>query len=311
MPGTVALLCTMIGTTTFDGFSNGPVWSDLAPDITDVFADLGFGQATALQIAFTARAAGVSSRSSRCCTGSAPPGMRTVAPERSDDGLARTFVHSLAPIALAYAVAHYFSLLAYQGQALAYLASNPLGRALAEGDGGLFGTADWGIDYTWVGSRTIWYVQVGALVLGHVAGLVLAHDRALEVVRPIPARRPARNTGCSWSWSPSRASGCGCSRRDDRPASRPRGALARVPALRRAGRLIVGALLSGRAGATSAARRLSAWLGRRRRLSLRMSCASPSGVSRSTGQPMRCMPSPSTSTTYAECSLPSRCGAMP
>ena len=49
------------------------------------------------------------------------------------------------------------------------------------GDGGIFGTAEWGIDYTWVGSRTIWYVQVGALVIGHVAGLILAHDRALVV----------------------------------------------------------------------------------------------------------------------------------
>ena len=27
----------------------------------------------------------------------------------------------------------------------------------------------------------IWYVQVGALVVGHVAALVLAHDRALTV----------------------------------------------------------------------------------------------------------------------------------
>ena len=27
----------------------------------------------------------------------------------------------------------------------------------------------------------IWYVQVGALVLGHVPALVLAHDRALEL----------------------------------------------------------------------------------------------------------------------------------
>ena len=29
----------------------------------------------------------------------------------------------------------------------------------------------------------IWYVQVVALVLGHVAGLVIAHDRALTIFR--------------------------------------------------------------------------------------------------------------------------------
>ena len=41
------------------------------------------------------------------------------------------------PIALAYVAAHYFTLLLFQGQAMAFLASDPLG------DGSdLFGTAD-------------------------------------------------------------------------------------------------------------------------------------------------------------------------
>jgi len=29
--------------------------------------------------------------------------------------------------------------------------------------------------------NTVWYVQVGALVAGHVAGLAVAHDRAVTV----------------------------------------------------------------------------------------------------------------------------------
>jgi hypothetical protein len=71
-------------------------------------------------------------------------------------------------------VAHYFSLLAYQGQAVAYLASDPLG------DGSdLFGTAGQTVDYSIITATGIWYVQVAALVIGHVAGLTLAHDRAL------------------------------------------------------------------------------------------------------------------------------------
>ena len=180
VPGTVALLCVMIGSTTFDGFSNGPVWSDIAPELASVITDLGVGQATALQIAFTiGLLAVVGAVALLYRLGAA--GMRTVAPEHETGELARRFVHTLTPIALAYLVAHYFSLLAFQGQALGYLASNPLGRTLAEGDTGWLGTADWGIDYTWVGAEAIWYVQVGALVAGHVAGLVLAHDRALSV----------------------------------------------------------------------------------------------------------------------------------
>jgi hypothetical protein len=90
--------------------------------------------------------------------------------------LAHRFVHTLVPIALAYVVAHYFSLLAYQGQATTYLISDPLG------DGSnLFGTASATIDYSVISATGVWYVQVAALVAGHVSGLILAHDRALGV----------------------------------------------------------------------------------------------------------------------------------
>ena len=143
-------------------------------------AGLGFAQATALQIAFTigllliiGLVAGL------FWLGIA--GMKTVGHEFDARRLAREFAHTLVPIAAAYVVAHYFSLLAYQGQAMGYLISNPLGDPLAPGDGGLFGTAEWTIDYGWVGANAIWYVQVGALVVGHVCGLILAHDRAIAL----------------------------------------------------------------------------------------------------------------------------------
>ena len=83
------------------------------------------------------------------------------------------------PIALAYLVAHYFSPLLFQGQALGYLASDPLG----DGSDLLRDVVVRPIDYALVGATAIWYVQVAALVTGHVAGLVLAHDRALVVYR--------------------------------------------------------------------------------------------------------------------------------
>jgi hypothetical protein len=45
----------------------------------------------------------------------------------------------------------------------------------------LFGTADRSIDYSLIAESTawVWYTQVAAIVLGHVGGVVLAHDRAL------------------------------------------------------------------------------------------------------------------------------------
>ena len=46
-------------------------------------------------------------------------------------------MHTLIPIAFAYALAHYFSLLVFQGQAGGYLISDPLGHG-----SDMFGTAD-------------------------------------------------------------------------------------------------------------------------------------------------------------------------
>ena len=92
--------------------------------------------------------------------------------------VAAAFLPSLVPIVFAYAVAHYFTLLLFQGQGISFLASDPLG------DGSdLFGTADSQIDYTIIGANATWYWQVGFVILGHVAALMLAHDRALALYK--------------------------------------------------------------------------------------------------------------------------------
>ena len=97
---------------------------------------------------------------------------------RSPVSLERAFLLSLVPIALVYAVAHYFSLLIVQGQFLIPLASDPLGRGWD-----LFDTAGVMPKLNVFAPNTIWYLQVGALVAGHVAGLAVAHDRAIATFR--------------------------------------------------------------------------------------------------------------------------------
>ncbi len=182
MPGTVALLCTMIGTTSFDGFSQGQLWTGtdaIAPTLQQRFINLGFSQETALEITFT-----IGLLFMVCFVGGiyrlGVAGMGSIGGRHQPGELAQKFVHSLIPIALAYVVAHYFSLLAYQGQAMASLISDPLG------DGSdIFGSAASTIDYGVISATGIWYVQVAALVLGHAAGLTLAHDRALTVYRRV------------------------------------------------------------------------------------------------------------------------------
>jgi (2Fe-2S) ferredoxin len=95
---------------------------------------------------------------------------------RVDRSLVPDFVLPLVPIAAAYMVAHYFSLFMIQGQFIVQLISDPFGRGWD-----LFGTADFGPNITIVSPETVWYVQVGALVVGHVAGLAIAHDRAVAL----------------------------------------------------------------------------------------------------------------------------------
>jgi hypothetical protein len=174
VPGTVALVCVVIGTTSFDGFSGGPAWGNIAPELTSVFRDIGFGQATALELAFTIGLLVVTLIVAGLYR-LGVMGMQTVDPlGAAAPELAARFAHSLVPIGLAYVVAHYFSLLAYEGQRIAYLSSDPLGNG-----SNVFGTSSATVDYTWISATSIWYVQVAALVIGHVAGLVLAHERAL------------------------------------------------------------------------------------------------------------------------------------
>jgi hypothetical protein len=105
-------------------------------------------------------------------------GVRSVSPRLSTSELSHRFAHTLVPIGFAYVLAHYFSLLIWQGQAIGYLASDPLGNGA-----NLFGTSAYEIDYAIISFAAIWYVQVAALVAGHVGGLALAHDRALGTYR--------------------------------------------------------------------------------------------------------------------------------
>jgi hypothetical protein len=172
--GTTALLLVVIGSTAFDGAREGPLFNGMVGDIQDAFTSIGSSEGTGLELGLIAGLL-VSIAAVTAIWSVAVLGMPRRELRLSHLQLGRRFVHTLIPIAAAYLVAHYFSLLAYNGQALWHLASDPLGRG-----SDLFGGAQSGIDYSIVSATEIWYAQVAALVLGHVSGLVLAHDRALS-----------------------------------------------------------------------------------------------------------------------------------
>ena len=174
LPGAVLLLAVMIGTVTFDGAAEAPVWTGIAPDIQDAFVSLGLSPEKGLEAAFfigQLLAVGLVYGFYRLGIA----GARSVGGDLSSRELGDAFVHSLVPIAFAYVAAHYLTQLLYQGQSMIFLISNPLGQDGTD----FFGTADRAVDYGVIGATTAWYYQVGFVVVGHVAALILAHDRAL------------------------------------------------------------------------------------------------------------------------------------
>jgi hypothetical protein len=175
MPGSIAMILLAIGATTFDGASEGAL-ADPIQSTFDGFIDLGLGPVAALRLTNTVFLA-LSLAFVAGLFWAGIYGMHSVRGALSTGRLASLFAHAFIPIGLAYLVAHYFSLVVFQEQAqFTFLLSDPLG------DGSdLFGTAGSGIDYGVLSANAIWYVQVAALVVGHVVALVLGHDRALKI----------------------------------------------------------------------------------------------------------------------------------
>jgi hypothetical protein len=174
IPGSAAVVIASIASTSFDGAQEGA----FKPAIASTYGwlvDRGLGLTTALRLADTvfllATFAGVG-----LVYTLGVRGMRTVPGAPAFKRLRTGFAHTLIPIALAYLVAHYFSLFFFQEQAqFTYILSDPLGTGSTD----LFGTVNGTVDYKALSANAIWYVQVAALVIGHVIGLMLAHDRAL------------------------------------------------------------------------------------------------------------------------------------
>ena len=163
-PGLAAVVVVLVGTTAFDGLTRTAWWQG-GPGIE--------GDAASLP-QFLGVLAMVGLVGSLFLVAAALAGRAT---DRSD-GPAQ-YAHSVVPIAAGYAIAHYFSLLLLDGQLTLILASDPFGRGWD-----LFGTYGNAVDYTAVSPRTISVVQVTAIVVGHIVGVVLAHDRAVRLAGP-------------------------------------------------------------------------------------------------------------------------------
>jgi hypothetical protein len=171
----VWVVVAAIGITAFDGAQEG-ILSGAITSVSNALGDVGLGATLSFRLTETFFLL-VSVGAIGAIYWSGVAGMRSVRGSPAVGELARLFTHTLIPIALAYLIAHYFSYFVFGEQAqFTYLLSDPLGNG-----SDYFGTATGTIDYTALSATAIWYVQVGALVCGHVTALALAHDRAIAI----------------------------------------------------------------------------------------------------------------------------------
>ncbi|WP_432826987.1 hypothetical protein [Dactylosporangium sp. CA-092794] len=152
-PGLVAVVVVLLGATFYDAMSGALFWlrfvqeNGLPAPLTGTLGLLAVIAAVAAAYRAATRAAGRRGRTSA---------------ERMPGELA----HSIVPIAVGYIVAHYWSLFVLEGQRTVAL---------------LVGAEDFR-PYSGIITPTgVANLQVTVIVLGHLLGTVLAHDRALRL----------------------------------------------------------------------------------------------------------------------------------
>lgn len=163
-PGLTMVVGVLFGSTGFDSFRGSPQWFDFVRS-----ANLsGYLLNNLALIVFCLGATGIFAAGSSLTFAT---GMRRRAlPDR--------LAHSVVPIIFGYIIAHYLTYFIEAGQRTLIQFSDPF----SDGSN-YFGTGDFSIDYSlaaqqsWVAS-----IKVVAVVIGHVVGVVAAHDRATAIL---------------------------------------------------------------------------------------------------------------------------------
>jgi len=165
--GLVATVAVMLGSTAYDGFSANLGWatfvqsSPLPSSLLRTTTLIGFFGLVALTLwlasAVSVRLVGQPLRQS-------VPFVSDMAP-------------SLIPIAGGYVIAHYWSLWVYQGQEAWRLLSDPLGTGAD-----WLGTADLVPAAALIEPTLVATIQAVSIVIGHLLGVLAAHERAITVL---------------------------------------------------------------------------------------------------------------------------------
>jgi hypothetical protein len=160
-PGGVAFVVLVLAGVTYDGLLETPLWVEVVR-LTPVSQTLGLVLLAVLFLGAYLGFVGLS---------------QVLGGGRGFRRFAAAYAFSLVPIAVAYQVAHYYTLLLVQGQAFVARASDPFGWGW-----NLFGTAGFQPSYGLVGAGFVWYSQVALIVVGHVIAVYLAHLISLRLL---------------------------------------------------------------------------------------------------------------------------------
>ena len=164
--GLAALVLIVLGGTSFDGLSRTTWWEQI------VAGRLGWGATAVNSVGLIFSMALVTALFLACVRWM----QRRDGNEDVDfeDG----FALSLVPVAVGYAIAHYIGMAVFEGQQLLIQLSDPLDRGW-----NLFGKADDYVDYRVVSPTVMAAIQALGIAGGHLAGVIVGHDRALATLR--------------------------------------------------------------------------------------------------------------------------------
>lgn len=161
VPGMPALVCVMLGTTAYDGMSNATFWVRFVQDSSlpqVLLQTLGLAAGPVLFGALYTLAV----------LAAGHLGRRGFMPSE--------FAPTIVPISFGYLLAHYYSFFVLAGQTTVQQLADPLGTGAD-----LLGLGNRGVSFALVGPTFVATFQVTVVVLGHVLGVVLAHDRAVAL----------------------------------------------------------------------------------------------------------------------------------
>jgi hypothetical protein len=162
-PGLAATVAVMLGSTVYDGLSGSTAWNGFIQSHGWTRQQAGTVGLTLTVLALAAlfvACAGVAGR------------VGGLGLEAS----VMAFAPSVVPVALGYVVAHYYSFLVVEAQNAFIRLSDPLGTGA-----NWLGLSHLQASYALANPTTVADVQVGAIVVGHVLGVIVAHDRAVKL----------------------------------------------------------------------------------------------------------------------------------